>query len=202
MSQLKLVDVRTSIKVVLIPIVVVVLASCVERLENPQTGTAQHIYVGHGSIWGGGIELELSKLIDESSIFEDSEEGSFTPHGAGRRAKLNIGTEEFLYAEKALRSLESRAFSESEIGERLMGSFTMGYDCKDRITDNTVLFVEWKYSNGETRHAFYDTGCKNSVTKQLRKSYFEFANKLRKGVSEDQWFGSMSRNVDEVVENE
>lgn len=195
-------EIGASVKVVLTFAVLIALPSCIEPVNNPQAGAAEHISVSHGSIWGGGIELELSRSDEGSSLFEDAPDVSISPHGYGRRAKLDIGIEDFRKFEKSLQSLEEKAFPESEIEERLNGHWTLGYDCENRITDQTVLFVEWQYSNTKKRHAFYNTGCQNAVTKQLKSSYFELVSELRQKIGNDQWFKSTSRNVEETTETE
>ncbi len=169
-----------------------ILSSCADSVYNPYLGQAEHIFVAEGSIWGGGGELELSKFAGKSSVFEDSSE-SEKVHGLGRRAMIRTGSEDFTLVEDSLRLLEVRAFPESRIEEELLGDFTMGFDCKHSITDHTALFVTWKYPDGEERHAIYDTGCQNSISKRLRSSYFKYMRELKHGIADHQWFESESR---------
>ncbi len=174
-------------------LVLMAVSSCADSVYNPYLGEAEHIFVSEGSIWGGGGELELSKSPGKSSIFEDSSEPD-KPFGIGRRAMIKSGSEDFAFVEQSLRLLEIRAFPENQIENEILGDFTMGFDCKHRITDHTAMFVTWKYSDGKERHAFYDTGCQNSVTKKLRSSYFKYVSELKQGIADDEWFKSESRD--------
>lgn len=173
-------------------IVSMTLSSCADSVYNPHLGKAEHIFVAEGSFWGDGGELELSKAGGKSSFFEHSNDPS-QPFGIGRRVEIKGGSQDFEFLEESLRLLEIRAFPESRIEKELLGDFAMGFDCKHRVTSHIALFIMWKYPDGEERHAIYDTGCQNSVTKKIRSSYFRYVRELKQGIAADQWFKSVSR---------
>lgn len=165
--------------------------SCAEDEKGALVGSSKHIFIAFGSAWGNSSEIEISKDGQTSSMFEMN--GNLDkPFGLGKRVNLETTVKQYEKIEGILKPLERKAIPEEEVDVE-NGDASLGFECKNYTTDQTMLYILWFYPSGEKRFTQYYTGCHNEFSDVLNPALLQISRELRASASKKDWKKSESR---------